>query len=104
MTEAKVLVTVANHRSVPTAANGATPKNSNSSGVISEPPPTPVIPTIKPVSAPANATKGSTVMRPRQEERVDLAPPVLLSEPQSRRTLPSRRVLALANDGRPPVA
>src|SRR5262249_49295979 len=99
MTEATVLVTVANHRSVPTAVSGATPKNSNSSGVISEPPPTPVIPTIKPVSAPANATKGSKVMRPRQEVRVDLAPPVLLSEPRSRRTVPCRSVVALPEDG-----
>src|SRR5262249_33457408 len=103
MTEATVLVTVANHRSVPTAVSGATPKNSNSSGVISEPPPTPVIPTIKPVSAPANATKGSKVMRPRQEVRVDLAPPVLLSELRSRRTVPCRTVVALPEDGRAPV-
>src|SRR6185369_1597925 len=43
----------ANQRSVPTAATGATPNASTRIGVISEPPPTPVIPTNAPTPKPA---------------------------------------------------
>ena len=46
------LVTAAYSRSVPTAVAGLTPKSSTSSGVISEPPPTPVAPTIAPTANP----------------------------------------------------
>src|SRR3990167_10115369 len=49
-----VLVSEAYSRSVPTAVAGDTPKNSTSSGVISDPPPTPVTPTISPTRKPDN--------------------------------------------------
>jgi hypothetical protein len=45
-------VIAANARSVPTAVVGATPKRMVNRGVISDPPPTPVIPTKRPTSAP----------------------------------------------------
>lgn len=48
----KPLVMAAKAKSVPTAVVGATPKRMVSSGVMSEPPPTPVIPTKRPTSAP----------------------------------------------------
>ena len=47
-----VLVIEANARSVPTATDGGTPNSKVSSGVISEPPPTPVMPTSKPTAKP----------------------------------------------------
>lgn len=46
------LVIAANARSVPTAVVGPTPKMIVNKGVIKEPPPTPVIPTRRPTSAP----------------------------------------------------
>src|SRR4051794_13873624 len=47
------LVAAANHRSVPTAEAGAIPNSSTRIGVISEPPPTPVRPTMTPTPKPA---------------------------------------------------
>ena len=49
-----VLVSEAYSRSVPTAVAGETPNNSTSNGVISDPPPTPVTPTISPTRKPDN--------------------------------------------------
>ncbi|EXI85511.1 MAG: hypothetical protein AW12_02268 [Candidatus Accumulibacter sp. BA-94] len=46
------LVIAAYSRSVPTAVAGWTPKTSTSSGVINEPPPTPVSPTMAPTTKP----------------------------------------------------
>ncbi len=54
-----LFVIAANQRSVPTAVVGATPKRRISAGAISEPPPTPVIPTIRPTSNPATACSRS---------------------------------------------
>ena len=48
-----LFVIEAKARSVPTATVGETPNSSVSSGVISEPPPTPVMPTSKPTAKPA---------------------------------------------------
>ncbi len=48
-----ILVTAANHKSVPTADAGATPNSSTRMGVINEPPPTPVRPTMMPTPKPA---------------------------------------------------
>ena len=67
-----IFVIAANHRSVPTAVSGAVPKVSTRIGVISAPPPTPVIPTTKPVSAPAaicrlSTVGGSTLRQPRED-------------------------------------
>ena len=50
--EPAVLVTAANHRSVPIATAGFSLKTDSSSGVISEPPPTPVMPTMAPTPKP----------------------------------------------------
>ena len=47
-----VFVQAANSRSVPTAVAACTPKSRISSGVISEPPPTPVRPTSAPTQKP----------------------------------------------------
>jgi hypothetical protein len=47
------LVPAANSKSVPTAKAGLMPKPKISSGVMSEPPPTPVRPTMKPTTKPA---------------------------------------------------
>ena len=52
------LVMAANQRSVPTAVNGAVPNTISRIGVINAPPPTPVMPTTKPVSAPAATRTG----------------------------------------------
>ena len=46
------LVNAANSKSVPIAKCGLTPKKNISTGVINEPPPTPVIPTISPTKKP----------------------------------------------------
>src|SRR4030095_7710387 len=46
------LVTAAYSRSVPTAVAGLTPNSSTSKGVINEPPPTPVMPTMAPTTKP----------------------------------------------------
>ncbi len=46
------LVAAAYSRSVPTAVAGCTPNSRISKGVISEPPPTPVMPTSKPTLKP----------------------------------------------------
>jgi hypothetical protein len=46
------LVIAAYNRSVPTAVAGGMPNPSTSNGVISEPPPTPVSPTIIPITSP----------------------------------------------------
>ena len=51
-TEPAVLVIAANHRSVPIATAGLSLKTDSSSGVISEPPPTPVMPTMAPTPKP----------------------------------------------------
>ena len=48
----KPLVMAAKAKSVPTAVVGATPKIMVSSGVMSDPPPTPVMPTKRPTNAP----------------------------------------------------
>jgi hypothetical protein len=48
-----ILVSAANNKSVPTAARGGIPKPKIKSGVINEPPPTPVNPTMKPTTSPA---------------------------------------------------
>src|SRR3989338_6898993 len=48
------LVSEAYSRSVPTAVAGETPKSSTSNGVINDPPPTPVTPTISPTRKPDN--------------------------------------------------
>lgn len=56
-----ILVMAANHRSVPTAAAGATPNSKTRMGVISEPPPTPVSPTSGPTAKPATALCSSIV-------------------------------------------
>ncbi len=56
-TEPAILVVAANRRSVPTAVCGLTPNSSTSSGVISEPPPTPVSPTNTPTSMPAKTCR-----------------------------------------------
>ena len=53
MRVAAIFVSAANQRSVPTAVMGAMPNTSNSSGVMSAPPPTPVSPTRVPVTKPA---------------------------------------------------
>src|SRR4030095_5735631 len=47
-----ILVSDAYNKSVPTAVAGATPNASTSSGVINEPPPTPVTPTMNPTRKP----------------------------------------------------
>ena len=57
------LVIAAKSRSVPTATGADTPKPSVNNGVISEPPPTPVAPTMKPTSAPPRMKCGSIVRR-----------------------------------------
>jgi hypothetical protein len=49
------LVMLANHRSVPIAVVGATPKIRIRSGAISDPPPTPVTPTRRPTRNPESA-------------------------------------------------
>ena len=48
------LVMAANNKSVPTAIAGCTEKPKIKIGVISDPPPTPVIPTIMPTKSPAS--------------------------------------------------
>jgi hypothetical protein len=50
---------------------GDTPKNSTSSGVISDPPPTPVRPTIAPTPKPLNTASPSM---PRDASSTDEAP------------------------------
>ena len=50
--EPAVFVTAANHRSVPMATAGFSLKTDSNSGVISEPPPTPVMPTMAPTPNP----------------------------------------------------
>ncbi|MCY1562426.1 hypothetical protein D9M68_998210 [compost metagenome] len=47
------MVKAANRRSVPTARYGLTPKKKMRMGVMSEPPPTPVRPTMSPTANPA---------------------------------------------------
>lgn len=47
-----LLVIDAKARSVPTATDGLTPNSKVRSGVISEPPPTPVMPTSRPTAKP----------------------------------------------------
>ena len=54
-----VLVTAAYARSVPTATTGLMPNTRMSSGVISEPPPMPVIPTRMPTPRPKRMSAGS---------------------------------------------
>src|SRR5947209_8724982 len=54
-----VLVTAAYERSVPTAVTGLTPNTMIKSGVISDPPPTPVMPTSSPTQAPKKTMAGS---------------------------------------------
>jgi hypothetical protein len=49
-----ILVNAAYSRSVPTAVAGAMPNSNTNSGVIREPPPTPVAPTISPTQKPDN--------------------------------------------------
>jgi hypothetical protein len=53
-----VLVAAAKSRSVPTAVAGWTPNNRISSGVMSDPPPTPVIPTSRPPTNPQTEYSG----------------------------------------------
>jgi hypothetical protein len=53
------LVTAAYARSVPIAVTGFTPNTRISSGVISEPPPMPVIPTKMPTPSPNRMMSGS---------------------------------------------
>jgi len=50
-------------KSVPTAMCGGNPK-SNNKGVISEPPPTPVMPTAKPTAAPATIYQIKSIHKP----------------------------------------
>src|SRR3954469_7428263 len=54
-----VLVAAAYSRSVPTAVDGWTPNSRINNGVISEPPPTPVIPTSRPTPKPEATYRGS---------------------------------------------
>src|SRR6266496_1051819 len=54
-----VLVAAANSKSVPTAVAGWTPNNRMSSGVMSDPPPTQVIPTNRPPTNPQTEYSGS---------------------------------------------
>jgi len=54
-----VLVAAAKSKSVPTAVAGWTPNNRMSSGVMSDPPPTPVIPTNRPPTNPQTEYSGS---------------------------------------------
>src|SRR5476649_1124381 len=58
------LVSEAKARSVPTATAGETPNNSVNSGVISEPPPTPVMPTNRPTAKP-DATNDKSMQSPK---------------------------------------
>src|SRR5487761_2477937 len=60
----KDLVSAAYNKSVPTAVTGDTPNNNTSSGVISEPPPTPVTPTTSPTKKPDNVYIASTLNCP----------------------------------------
>ena len=53
---ATALVTAAQARSVPTATGAGTPKTVINSGVMIEPPPTPVSPTMAPTSRPTVAS------------------------------------------------
>src|SRR6266536_2062271 len=53
------LVTAAYSRSVPTAVAGLTPNSSTSNGVINEPPPTPVMPTMAPTTKPESVNARS---------------------------------------------
>ena len=55
------LVPAANSKSVPTAKAGLTPKPKISKGVMSEPPPTPVRPTMKPTTNPARMNAKSSI-------------------------------------------
>ena len=65
-----ILVRAANQRSVPTAAAGATPNSSTRIGVISAPPPTPVMPTIAPTPKPASVFRPSIGRSPRAGARL----------------------------------
>ncbi len=59
LTVPPILVKAANSRSVPMARWGLTPKKKISTGVIREPPPTPVRPTIRPTANPAKTNARS---------------------------------------------
>ncbi|MNV76123.1 hypothetical protein D3C71_1694580 [compost metagenome] len=59
LTVPPILVNAANSRSVPMARWGFTPKKKIRIGVISEPPPTPVRPTISPTAKPAKINANS---------------------------------------------
>ena len=59
--EPPILVKAANSKSVPIAKCGLRPKKKISSGVMSEPPPTPVSPTTRPTEKPAK-TKANSCM------------------------------------------
>jgi hypothetical protein len=62
LTVPPILVKAANSRSVPMARWGLTPKKKISTGVISEPPPTPVSPTMRPTAKPAKTNAKSCGM------------------------------------------
>jgi len=59
LTVPPILVKAANSKSVPTAMWGLMPKKKMRMGVISEPPPTPVSPTIRPTAKPAKTNANS---------------------------------------------
>ena len=59
-----VLVAAAKSRSVPTAVAGWTPNNRIISGVMSDPPPTPVIPTSRPPTNPQIEYNGAIASMP----------------------------------------
>ncbi len=63
------MVTAANHRSVPMATAGFSLNTDSSSGVISEPPPTPVIPTMAPTPKPLTIAIQSMTVPERRGAR-----------------------------------
>jgi hypothetical protein len=64
------LVMAAYSRSVPTAVAGWMPNRSTSNGVISEPPPTPVSPTMAPTTKPDKVYIQSMARRTRKSPRM----------------------------------
>src|SRR6185437_5272588 len=91
-----------NQRSVPTAVAGAVPNSSTRTGVISEPPPTPVRPTMAPTRKPAIMVGRSMVLEAYPERAPDLSCGGARHRP--RRTARPENFLAAIHKARTPRA